>query len=145
MIEVKEIFDPKDLALAFQIRREVFVLEQNVAESEEFDEYDPVTRHFLGLLDTRPCGTARIRKTEKGIKLERFAVLSPDRNLKMGKALVERAVQEALLLHPPLIYLHAQVQAKGFYEKLGFTTNSEPFLEAGIEHIRMFYSLDKKS
>jgi predicted GNAT family N-acyltransferase len=145
MIEVKEIFEPKDLTIAFQIRKEVFVLEQNVAESEEFDEHDEVTRHFLGFLDTQACGTARIRLTEKGMKLERFAVLSPYRNHWIGKALVERTLQESLLLNPPLIYLHAQVQAKGFYEKLGFSIKSEPFLEAGIQHIQMVYKGNKSS
>ncbi len=143
MIEVKEIFEPKDLTIAFQIRREVFVLEQNVEESEEFDEHDRVTRHFLGFFDTHACGTARIRTTEKGVKLERFAVLSPYRNRWIGKALVERTLQESLLFNPSLIYLHAQIHAKGFYEKLGFSTNSEPFLEAGIQHVRMVYKGNK--
>ncbi len=139
MIEVKEIFKPEELMKAFQIRKDVFVKEQNVEESEEFDEYDRVTRHFLAFLESEPCGTARIRTTTKGTKLERFAVLSAFRNQMVGKALLERTLRESLLLHPPLIYLHAQVQARGFYEKLGFSINGEPFIEAGIQHVQMVY------
>lgn len=35
------------------------------------------------------------------------------------------------------IYLEAQVQAQGFYEKLGFTVCSDEFDDAGIPHIAM--------
>ncbi|UZQ86473.1 GNAT family N-acetyltransferase [Thermoclostridium stercorarium] len=33
--------------------------------------------------------------------------------------------------------LDAQVQAIGFYQKLGFAVKSDVFIEAGIEHVRM--------
>ena len=35
------------------------------------------------------------------------------------------------------IILHSQIQAEGFYEKLGFKRVGEVFLEEGIEHITM--------
>ena len=39
------------------------------------------------------------------------------------------------------IYLEAQVYAKGLYEKQGFRTISEPFLEDGIPHVKMLLDL----
>ena len=58
----------------FAIREEVFVVEQEVAAEEEFDEYEEESHHFVAL-DERdnPIGSARWRYTDKGIKLERFA------------------------------------------------------------------------
>ena len=35
------------------------------------------------------------------------------------------------------VYLHAQTQAIGFYERAGFEATDPPFLEAGIEHRAM--------
>ncbi len=139
MVEVKEIFNPIDREIISKIRRDVFVLEQGVSEEEEFDEYDSLSRHFLGYFEKIPCGTARFRTTEKGIKLERFCVLPPYRNQNVGKNLVLRLVDEAKQSNPLEIYLHAQIQALGFYEKLGFSRLGNTFLEANIEHIKMVF------
>jgi GNAT superfamily N-acetyltransferase len=92
-----------------------------VKEEEEFDEYDSLSRHFLGFYEKNPCGNARVRTTENGIKLERFCVLLPYRNRNVGQNLVLKLVEEAKLSNTLQIYLHAQIQALGFYEKLGFT------------------------
>ena len=35
------------------------------------------------------------------------------------------------------IYLHAQQQAQGFYERYGFQVQGEPFLEEGALHVLM--------
>ena len=37
----------------------------------------------------------------------------------------------------PVVELHAQVHARRFYERAGFTPFGEVYLEAGIEHIGM--------
>ena len=39
-------------------------------------------------------------------------------------------------------YLHAQVQAVPFYEKLGFSREGDEFDEAGIPHVRMSLVLE---
>jgi predicted GNAT family N-acyltransferase len=140
MVEVKEIFSPLEKEIISKIRREVFVLEQGVSEEEEFDEYDSLSRHFLGFYEKIPCGTARFRNTEKGIKLERFCVLLPYRNRNVGKNLVLKLVEEAKVNNPSQIYLHAQIQAMGFYEKLGFLGEGNIFLEANIEHKKMVFA-----
>lgn len=43
----------------------------------------------------------------------------------------------------PGLYCHAQLAAMPFYEKLGWDTASEIFMEAGIEHKRMQISAPK--
>lgn len=139
MIRVDEILTDKDLQVAFEIRRLVFVQEQNVDPAEEYDEFENECVHFLATIDNVPCGTARIRRTDKGFKLERFAVLKEYRGMGVGAALVK-----ACLSHPLLqttgtyVYMHAQEHAIGFYSKLGFETKGDRFWECEIPHFTMW-------
>jgi predicted GNAT family N-acyltransferase len=140
MIKVEKIVSPEQMKEALHIREEVFVKEQNVPKEDEYDQYESVSTHFLAYWGSTPCGTARWRFTEKGIKLERFAVLKDFRDKKVGKAVVE-AVLEDIKKHPEsknnALYLHAQVQVVGFYEKFGFEKIGEPFQECDIWHYKM--------
>jgi len=121
-----------------EIRFTVFVEEQKVDEVEEYDEFESECPHFLAFADGIPAGTARWRKTEKGFKLERFAVLQPFRKFGIGSALVKIVLTEVLLLSSGKpIYLHAQVQAIPFYQKLGFEPIGDKFIEADIDHRAM--------
>ncbi len=142
MIIVKEINDSMDLEIAFKIREIVFVEEQKVSIEEEFDEYDPYCRHFLAYLNDTPCGTARLRETANGIKLERFSVLIEYRNKKIGYSLLEKLLKEAIYEANGEIYLHAQIAVLPFYKKQGFKEVGEIFSEANIQHQKMIYSPD---
>lgn len=124
----------------FQIRKKVFVEEQNVPESEEYDEFENTARHFLAFFLKHPAGTARWRFTDKGVKLERFAVLKEFRGKGVGHALVQEVLKD-IKNHPDyhgqLIYLHAQTTAVPLYSKSGFQPVGEMFLECDIEHFKM--------
>jgi predicted GNAT family N-acyltransferase len=143
MIEVIKITGEEQLKEAFKIRHEVFVDEQHVDPELEYDEYEDTSNHYLALADGRPAGTARFRKTGKGVKLERFAVLQPHRGTGVGKALVERVINDVMSLDPAKIYLHAQMQVIPFYEKYGFEASGEIFEEAGILHRIMYYKQER--
>ena len=85
------------------------------------------------------CGVARWRKTDKGIKLERFAVLAKFRGYGVGKRLVEEVLKDVLTMEQK-IYLHAQIQTVDFYQKLSFEKDGEIFEEAGIKHYKMTFT-----
>ncbi len=144
MIKVQQISRSKDLEIAFHIRQVVFVEEQGVSREEEYDLYEDSARHFLAWLepDHIPSGTARWRFTDKGIKLERFAVLPTYRHQKVGSTLVQAVLQD-IQKHPDTkgktLYLHAQIQAVNLYLKHGFRQEGEMFEEAGIQHYKMIY------
>jgi len=140
MIIVKEINEAPQLEIAFKIRELVFVKEQNVSIEEEFDEFDPYCRHFLAILDSIPCGTARLRETQNGIKLERFSVLKEHRKKKIGSSLLEYLLKEALFESSGEIYLYSQVSVIDFYKREGFIENGDIFMEANIPHRKMIYS-----
>ena len=139
MFEVKRFsFGEKTLAeQAFAIRKKVFVEEQGVDASLEY-ENDETALHYLLFLGEKALATARWRETEKGIKLERFAVLPGFRNRGIGEIILKELLHDVIPLEKP-VYLHSQLMAVPFYERNGFHKVGEQFTEAGICHFLMKY------
>ena len=134
-LQVNKVHSKEDLEKAFAIRKIVFVDEQNCPPELEW-EHEEESTHFLALLNNEPCGACRWRKTDKGYKLERFAVLKEHRGKRIGQALVAAALSD-LPGDAGYIYLNAQVQAMGTYARFGFVAEGEQFDEAGIQHMKM--------
>ena len=133
-IKVEKIEDPKLESIAFAIRRQVFVEEQNVSqERESMDDAEAI--HYLATVNGLPAGAARYRIMEKGAKIERIAVLNSYRGKKVGEAILKKIVED--LSNEEKIYLYAQVNASPFYIKNGFKQTNNYFLDAGIEHVEM--------
>ena len=140
MIRVKLIENDAELQQAFEIRRKVFIEEQNCPEAEEFDGFDDESVHFIAFRSGHPIGTSRYRKTDKGIKLERFAVLEEERGKGAGKRLVQTTlahIEKQNFEKGTLLYLHAQLSALHLYSRMGFEIVGEKFDEVGIEHFKM--------
>ena len=142
-IKAYKIQSEQDFETAKKIRYQVFVIGQNVPAEEEIDAFEEQSFHFLAMVNNIPCGAARWRFTENGIKLERFAVLEKYRGMGAGSALVE-AVIEDIKLHSESsgksIYLHAQVSAMKLYSKFGFKQTGKLFQECEIDHYKMIRS-----
>ncbi|QJD94376.1 GNAT family N-acetyltransferase [Mucilaginibacter robiniae] len=134
-IEVSKVTNQADLDKAFAIREEVFINEQECPPELEW-EFEEESTHFLAAVDGEPAGVSRWRKTEKGYKLERFAVLKNYRGHGVAQALVQ-AVLNDLPPKADYVYLHAQVQAVPLYKKFGFKKTGQQFDEAGIQHYKM--------
>ena len=140
MIRVKKVENQQELEAAFAIREKVFIEEQECDRDEEFDGYDQESIHFVAYYQDEPAGTARYRRTDKGIKLERFAVHQEFRGKGVGKRLVQSALGhiDANVKEPGLLlYLHAQLEAMPLYAKYDFKKIGEKFIEAKIEHFEM--------
>jgi predicted GNAT family N-acyltransferase len=67
-----------------------------------------------------------------------MAVLAEYRKRGFGSKLLQFILDIAHKQNIEPVYLHAQVSAISFYEKLGFTCQGEVFFEAGIPHREMF-------
>ena len=136
----KKITTKEGLETAFYIRKEVFVSEQGVPLAEEFDQYDQLNNgcdHILVYYNGEPVGTGRVRVVEGVGKLERICILKEYRKYGLGKIIIEaleRIVEERGFSS---VKLHGQVQAQGFYTKLGYDASSAIFMEDGIPHILM--------
>ncbi|GAA2467752.1 GNAT family N-acetyltransferase [Streptomyces mauvecolor] len=138
--------DAADREACFAVRKQVFVVEQQVPEDVEYDAYDASALHVLAEGDQGPLGTGRLlygpdvlHKTgDAGTgSLGRLAVTSAARGLGVGAALV-RAIEDAARERGlTAVDLHAQTQALGFYERLGYEAYGPRFQDAGIEHRAM--------
>ncbi len=117
------------------IRRAVFVEEQNVPESIEMDGRDPHCYHVLACDGAgKAIGTARL---DKSGKIGRMAVLPGYRRLGVG-AKILRAIMDCGRSNGITgFHLSAQINAVGFYRKMGFEAYGDEFEEAGIKHINM--------
>lgn len=122
------------------IREAVFIREQRVPESLEWDEHDKEAMHFLATDESgTPVGCIRLLPSGQ---LSRLAVLEFFRNQDIGSHLLASAEAEARRQGMNEIFLHAQTQACHFYESAGFTVSGGIFLEADIPHRQMFKELD---
>jgi predicted GNAT family N-acyltransferase len=134
-LHVQKAINKDELEKVFAIRKIVFVDEQGCPPELEYENED-VSHHFLALSDHQPCGACRWRKTDKGYKLERFAVLKAHRGQGVGRALIATALAD-LPSDATYVYLNSQLDAMSLYAKFGFVVEGEQFEEAGIQHFKM--------
>lgn len=123
---------------ARQVREAVFVTEQKVPREIEMDEHDASSRHVLARdADGGAIGTGRLLVDGH---IGRMAVLAGWRGQGVGRALLERLMEEAAALQMQHLALNAQTQACGFYRRFGFIEEGPEFMEAGIPHRNMVRS-----
>ncbi|WP_166238238.1 GNAT family N-acetyltransferase [Paenibacillus turpanensis] len=145
-VKVSVVTTVYELEQCFAIRKQVFVQEQQVPEELEMDEYDASPEaavHVLAVSEGEPVGTGRFKAyDESTAKLQRIAVLGSKRGAGFGRLVIEALENEAKSRGFAACVLDAQVQAEGFYKRLGYeTVSSETFLDAGIPHVRMMKKL----
>ena len=119
------------------VRFAVFVDEQQIPRELEMDDRDSACVHWLALdAAGSAIGTVRL-DLDAGGKVGRLAVLARERGSGIGRALMERVHEHARTQRLTRVWCHAQSSAAPFYTLLGYRVTSEPFEEAGIEHVRM--------
>ncbi|MCF7757784.1 GNAT family N-acetyltransferase [Paenibacillus xylanexedens] len=137
---IVEVNNQELLDACFAIRTAIFVEEQGVPATDEFDAYDTLdaeARHILLYVDGVPAASSRLRIVEQVAKLERICVMLDYRKHGLGRVLIDKLEQMAIADGLEKAKLHAQVQASGFYERLGYAPASEVFMEDGIPHLLM--------
>ena len=126
-----------DLAACLAIRHRVFVREQCVEPALERDGLDARCFHYLAFEADRPVGAARVLPLGDRFKIQRVAILPATRGGGLGAALMRFLMDdlaEDALSEGRHFFLSSQVHAMAFYEKLGFRTCSDEYLDAGIPH-----------
>ncbi len=124
-----------------KLRHDVFVKEQHVSEKEEWDNNDETAIHFLCLDNPsfgnieEPIATARLLPSGQ---IGRMAVAKNYRNSGLGKKILNTVLSCDEAKKHKTLFLHAQLSAIPFYEKLGFTIKNDiEFEDAGIMHKTM--------
>jgi predicted GNAT family N-acyltransferase len=126
---------------AVSVRRAVFVEEQHVPKEEEIDEFENEATHFVLYDGERAVGAGRFRTIDGIGKIERICVLPDYRNRGAGRLIMENIEQFARENGIAKTKLNAQTHAERFYEKLGYKTVSDIFMDAGIPHVTMIKQL----
>jgi predicted GNAT family N-acyltransferase/isopentenyldiphosphate isomerase len=128
--------DKDSLYRILDIRNRVFMLEQKV-ECPDLDYRDQYAVHLQGFLNGELIAYCRIffptdNTTEASIG--RVAVSKEYRKKGYGRLLTEKALE--IIGNIP-VKISAQQYLEDFYRDLGFTSYGEPYMEAGIPHIKM--------
>lgn len=124
---------PAELYALLALRVRVFVVEQDCAY-QELDGRDVLAEHVW---TTGPAGEVaaylRVVDEDGATRLGRIVTAPEHRGTGAGAALM-RAVLAGI--DGPVV-VGAQVQAQGFYERLGFVVDGQGYDEDGIPHVPM--------
>lgn len=124
---------------AARVRTEVFIEEQAIPLDEEWDAADTSALHAVvyNRLD-QALATGRLLVHAPGVaRIGRMAVLRPMRGIGLGAGVLRALMEAARRRGDREVLLHAQISARGFYERLGFQPRGEVFHEVDIPHIEM--------
>ncbi len=125
--------DQKTLLDHFYVRGQVFIVEQEIDWTLEFDDWDYDSTLFNIYDKTLVIGAARLYKNKVG----RVAVLKDHRHKKAGSLLMKAIEDFAKHNGIKTLELGAQTYIIPFYEALGYEAYGEIFLDADIEHRMM--------
>jgi predicted GNAT family N-acyltransferase len=129
---------PEDRPEIAALRTRVFVEEQGVPPEIEQDAADAGAVHVLSRDDAGAVvATGRLLVRGRTAGIGRMAADASVRGHGHGAAVLEELHRQAVLRGVTAIELHAQVSARGFYERAGYTAVGEEYEEAGIPHVTM--------
>ena len=123
------------------IRKQVFIIEQNIPEEEEWDDQDMISDHFVVYDQDQPIATARLLQNNS---VGRVAVLKSYRGQGIGRMIMLEIIRQAHQQDRKFLHLSSQVHAISFYEKLGFSIQGDAYDECGIPHIKMQLVIETK-
>ena len=128
-LSAKEIYE------ILKARMEVFLLEQNIV-CLDIDGVDYDALHVFLWENDMVVAYLRAFRHEDAVKIGR--VLTREHGKGLGRKLMEEAMPK-IKEHfgCEKIVLHSQKHAEGFYEKFGFVTVSDEYLEEGVPHVTM--------
>lgn len=140
-----------DMPAVFALRHEVFVVGQGVPEELERDDIDPLCDHAVAVRGDTVVATGRLVPGTVSVDnvltpgpvstVGRMAVAESERGEGIGALVLALLEQRARERGVEVVELHAQVTARRFYDRAGYTPVGEVYLEAGIEHLTMRKSL----
>lgn len=133
-----------ELHACLKLRGEVFVVGQQIWKVPDVDEHDVDAHHVMMWLGSEMVGTARLLPLGKDnyIKVGRVAVANAQRGRGLGGSMM-RAIHAWLGQVPGRRgVMSAQAHLQQWYEHLGWVQDSDVYMEAGIEHVKMRYTLE---
>ena len=129
---------------AFEIRKEVFVLEQKIFSNSDGDENDPESIHLVAEWNSQVVGTVRVfPASNNGHWIGgRLAVKKEYRNTGAGELLVHEAIQCVKSRGCTKFTAHIQLENVSFFSRLGWKTIEPVKDHFGKPHQLMEANLD---
>lgn len=129
---------------ADKLRRMVFIDEQCVPEEEIFDGLNLQAIHIVVFDDNMPVATARVLNHNDSWCIGLVAVDKSRRGKHLGEKVMQAAIDHIISSSGREIFLTAQQQARGFYEKLNFVQYGKAkVFDSGFVLVPMKLSLSK--
>ena len=128
----------------FQLRSEIFVVEQNCVYND-LDGLDKQAVHQFLKKSGEMVAYSRLLKPGTRFpdySIGRVVVKESERGSGLGKHMMEEAIN--FIVHEwkaKKIKISAQRYLQNFYENLGFKVVTNEYLEDGIPHVGMLYQL----
>jgi len=128
-------------AAADELRRKVFMEEQGVPTDEVLDGRNPESTHVVIFDCNTPIATARVTMLNAGhYRIGLVAVEQSNRGQRLGERVMQAAMHYIFSAGGKDIFLTAQQQVVGFYEKHGFEqSGAVEYLESGFVLVPMRY------
>ena len=129
----------EDRDLAYELRRQVFEVEQNVPRPLDRDAFDFNADHVVVIDESGACvGTGRaVRLDARTCQEGRMATAASHRKGGVGAAVLDALERMAELRGLREIVVHSQLPAVTFYGKRGYVAEGDTFLEEGVPHVKM--------
>ncbi|MET0389116.1 MAG: GNAT family N-acetyltransferase [Polyangiales bacterium] len=110
--------------------------------SEVTFPFEAACIHLVAIDDNQTRGCVMFHpETERSGRLMQMAVDSAIQGRGLGRLLVQTLEAELVRRGWLQVQLHARAPMVGFYERLGYTTYGEPYLEIGLPHQSMHKTL----
>lgn len=126
------------------IREKVFVEEQGFQDEFDDVDIDNISFHLLLYIEGKPVATGRLyQKDPFGTVyiIGRLAVLFDYRKLNLGSIVLTSLEDKAKKCCATSIELSAQCRVQGFYEKHGYRTIGDSYLDGDCPHILMIKNI----
>ena len=144
-LNIRKAENSADFSKLFEARKKVYVDELDVPLELEFDEYDETAFHFVVEVDDFVVGTARLVVLGFDGNIGRVCILKNFRRKGLGTKLIISIIVASMDIGLDRLIVEAKVDALSFYEKIGFVTEGNEYLEIGVPHKKMFLMLKKSN
>lgn len=131
----------KELYEILKVRAAIFIMEQQI-NYNDMDNIDYDAYHCFFMEDDKVIAYLRAFNANEENTLQVGRVLTLKHGNGIGKKLMEESVAYLRAnTDAKKITMHAQKHAVGFYEKFGFKTIGNEFIEEEVVHITMYLDL----
>jgi predicted GNAT family N-acyltransferase len=142
-IEIRAIkFGSSEYKAGLTLRNEVLRLPLGLILSEKDTSTDTTDVHFGAFIDSKLVGCLMLRaNSPTQVQMRQVAVDPGFHGKGIGRKLVEAFEKRAREIGAREVVMDARQTARNFYEKLGYSTTSDQYIQSTIPHFKMCKAL----